>query len=321
MGEREAGAAGPSRRGCAPLAKGKILRQLRTKNGHDPRPPAGTGPRRARSRLCPLVQGTKGGARLGPGTKRARGSEGRRGRARGAAPSSGSTSPPCGRPGPALPGAGGPARLSGHGGAAPGAGPVGGGATLTRSPSLFALAAQRRAQARPPCAHRGVPGHRCAPPGPTLVPTGERPPPCTLTGAHALVHKHRRARPSGARTALHTHPRSAPPAPQLCPGCRGGSAALPEPPHRTWLRRKRRKTKPTHGQGSAPASPAAGHGPGPSGVLGAGTPRPGPGPAPSAPCFGEGEPRAHGTVPTPLPTPTPLDVPIEKYLYRYVGSV
>lgn len=206
-----------------------------------------------------------GGARLEPGTKRARGSEGCRGRARGAAPSSGSTSPPCGRPGPALPGAGDTLGSPGTAGQPLKPGQGGGGIDPFPAPQPLCTGSATAGTGAPPVrAPWGARAPMRAPPAPPWCPPGSTPPPCTLTGAHALVHTHRRARPWGARTAVHAHPRSAPPVPRLCPG--PGGVRIPlgaSAPHLAPQKKGGKRNQPTaraqhrHRQppGTAPTPP------------------------------------------------------------------
>lgn len=193
-GEEE-GAAGPSRRGYAPIAKGKIGGSSGAKPGTtlgsgsnrtSPRDGPGPGsapwpgwvPRRPdkevpRLRCMPEESPIRGAeVRLHVPTLRPPGADPARSRV--------------------------PAPLSWHGGAAPGAGPVS--APLPRSARRVA-----RARPRPACASTELPGYRCCTPAapctPSSAPSPEHEllhtPRCTQTLVHARLD---------ARPALHTHP-------------------------------------------------------------------------------------------------------------------
>lgn len=329
-GEEE-GAAGPSRRGYAPIAKGKI--------GGSSGAKAGTtlGPRS--NRTSPR-DGPGPGSALWPGWVARR--PGQSGAAAlfgaGAEPSSGAEvrlHVPTLRPPGADPARSRvPAPLSWHGGAVPGAGS--GSASLRRIPKRVA-----RARPQPAYASTELPGHRCCTLRASCTPSlGHEPlhtPRCTQTPVHArldarpVLHN----APVDARWYTRTHAQENLASPQPSPHSHSFVPPRRHPQHSAAAAsrlapEKRWKTKPRHSIGHSTGSanrrarlrprcsplPPPGRAQRRAVAVGAGTAGPGLGTAHSTPCFGEAGESQRCTNPS-----RPLCPHLPLYIHRKIISI
>lgn len=296
------------------LAAAREQNQARPSDRGVTGPPPATGPGPA------LPPGPVGS--LGARTKRCRGSVACRRRAQFAGPRFGSTSPPCGRPGPTLPGAEYPLRSPGTAGQLLGPArcqrpfPGARGALhghdhdpRVRAPSCPGTAAAHPQPRAHPAALPALNTSCCTRPGahkPLCTPVLMHAQLCTRTRGRLLVHTYTRSGQPGFSPAF-------PALPQLCPTSaafatlRGhcvtpGSRETVEnettarPGHSTGSVNRRARPRP---RCSPPPPPGrAQHR---AGAVGAGTAGPGMGTAHSTPCFGRRE-RAKGAPTRPDPS-------------------